>query len=201
MLPHVIPWNPCNPMLPHIYSHAIPYNPMSMYSHHLKPCSPLPISGPSIPLFTRLYEERCVVFDDIHGWERQPVDLRHWWRRVPASMRSRIHFHNVGVHEGSMAEVPPPNLPRPPFLGSPPQLSCLVTPSAAQVLINRTWATPTPRGAQRPSSPTSFLRLLRETVRPQDFVVVKVSGPRPYIDPRDCFWPRLYPPHVAPVLC
>ena len=121
--------------------------------------------GPSIPLFTRMYEERCVVFDQIFGWEMQPHPRSRWFSKVPARMMKRLHFHNVGVREGSMSEV----------------------------LINRTWAKmpvpaskPSSSSSRRrsrsqkatrasPASPTSFLRHLRETATERDFVVVKLD--------------------------
>ena len=102
--------------------------------------------GPSLPLFTRMYEQRCITFDEVHGWESQPVPSHEWWRPVPRSMRSRLRFYNVGVDEGNMTDV----------------------------LVRRRWAQPAPKSS-RGRAPTSFLRTLREVARPADFVVVKLD--------------------------
>ena len=108
-----------------------------------------------------------MVFDQIFGWEMQPHPRSRWFSKVPARMMKRLHFHNVGVLEGSMSEV----------------------------LINRTWAkmpvpasTPSSSSSSSrrrsrsqkatrapPASPTSFLRHLRETATERDFVVVKLD--------------------------
>ena len=61
--------------------------------------------GPSLPLFTRMYKERCVTFDEVFGWEMTPHSPSEWWRPVPKSMRSRLRFFNVGVDEGNMTQA------------------------------------------------------------------------------------------------
>lgn len=104
-------------------------------------------SGPSLPLFFQLYERRCILFDELHGWEAKKWFLPWWWRSVPAAMRPRLHFHNVPVIEGSMGDV----------------------------LVRRAWATGSSRANTWLGQPTSFLRVLNATARPSDFVVVKVD--------------------------
>ena len=103
--------------------------------------------GTSIRLFTRMYEERCVTFDAIYGWEKTLKKPSAWWKQVPPRMRERLHFFNTGVHEGSMTDV----------------------------LINRTWAQPAPPTSSSDQPPSSFLRHLRQTARPEDYVVVKLD--------------------------
>ena len=103
-------------------------------------------AGPSLPLFFRLYERRCIVFDELYGWEATRHDQAVWWRRVPAAMRPRIRFYNVPVYEGSMVDA----------------LSGRVRQSAA-------------RSHDAHGTPTSFLHVLNATATVDDFVVVKVD--------------------------
>lgn len=103
-------------------------------------------TGPSLPLFFQMYEKRCIEFDELYGWEAKPYSRKDWWRHVPSAMRSRVHFYNVPIREGSMRDA----------------------------LVGRLWADAkrsfTPEGV-----PSSFLHLLNRTARTADFVVVKVD--------------------------
>ena len=57
--------------------------------------------GTSLQLFTALYQRNCIEFDSIWAWEAQHFEPSAWWRRVPASMRAKLHFYNVPVDESS----------------------------------------------------------------------------------------------------
>ena len=53
--------------------------------------------GPSIPLFSALYERNCIIFDEIYAWEYIKYDPQVWWSRVPAAIRGKLHFYNTPV--------------------------------------------------------------------------------------------------------
>lgn len=53
--------------------------------------------GPSMPLFDRLFADRCVAFERIFGWEARPFNPEKWWGAVPLEHRHRIHFYNIPV--------------------------------------------------------------------------------------------------------
>ena len=103
--------------------------------------------GPSLPLLFQLFERRCRPFDVIHGWEAKPTDAAKWWKNVPPAMRARLHFHNVPIQEGSMTDV----------------------------LVARKWKADDAHARAHAASNSSFLRMLRATAKPEDFVVVKVD--------------------------
>lgn len=63
--------------------------------------------GPSIPLFYRMYSDRCIVFDDIYAWEAARHDPRQWYASVPAAMAEKIRFFNMPV-ESEMNETTSP---------------------------------------------------------------------------------------------
>jgi hypothetical protein len=42
--------------------------------------------GPSIQLFERMYERRCIHFERIWAWEYQKIDQDAYWRSVPAQV-------------------------------------------------------------------------------------------------------------------
>lgn len=61
--------------------------------------------GKSLPLFYKLYEERCIEFQEIFAWEVTRYPPQDWWGSLPASMRSRVHFYNVPVDEGELEDA------------------------------------------------------------------------------------------------
>ena len=102
-------------------------------------------TGPSLPIFLQLYEQRCIDFDSVYAWEATPHNSS-WWDTVPLTVRSKLHFYNVPVTE-------------PRWHGG--------------------WRKD---GWQK--DPSSFLAMLNETARPEDFVAVKIDiegqlGPSP----------------------
>jgi len=61
--------------------------------------------GPSLPIFSKLYRERCIDFDAIYAFEANHQDPVEWWRHVPLEMRKVLHFFNVPVEEDSLQDV------------------------------------------------------------------------------------------------
>ncbi|KAJ1623554.1 hypothetical protein T492DRAFT_1148427 [Pavlovales sp. CCMP2436] len=62
--------------------------------------------GPSMPLFAKLYKERCIDFDGIWGWEARPFQAEKWWDKVPTEVRHKLHFYNVPISgAGGAADV------------------------------------------------------------------------------------------------
>ena len=53
--------------------------------------------GPSVPLFTELYERHCIEFDRIWAWESAKLKPAMYWAAVPAHVRAKLHFMNTGV--------------------------------------------------------------------------------------------------------
>ena len=92
--------------------------------------------GPSIPIFTALYRERCVEFDAIYAFEAGAKDQYEWWRNVPIEVRKVLHFFNVPVEEAP---------------------------------LGARWQT------SLSNINNSFLRLLEVSVKPEDFVVLKID--------------------------
>ena len=68
---------------------------------------------PSIPLFYRMYEDRCLTFDEIYGWEIDTkITPTAWWGSLPPEIRRKVHFYEVPVNEGREA-VSGVDTPRP----------------------------------------------------------------------------------------
>ncbi len=57
-------------------------------------------TAPSMPMFFRMYAERCIVFDELYGWEGKKYD--NWWKDIPTRSRPRIHFYNAFVQEDEL---------------------------------------------------------------------------------------------------
>jgi len=55
--------------------------------------------GPSMPLFAKLYEDRCLDLTGIHGWEARHYDPVEWWSKVSPADKQRIHFNNKPITE------------------------------------------------------------------------------------------------------
>lgn len=82
----------------------------------------------------------------VSSWEATPYDRQAWWNAVPEAMRSRLHFFNVPVYEGSMLDV----------------------------MTGRVWGNAS-RSHNEQGVPHSFLHILNASATPDDFVVVKVD--------------------------
>ena len=67
--------------------------------------------GPSIPLFYRLYADRCIEFDDIYAWEAKPHDPKQWYAQVPATMAEKIRFYNLPVESETNQSASPASHP------------------------------------------------------------------------------------------
>jgi hypothetical protein len=61
-------------------------------------------AGPSLPLFAAMYAKRCIEFDGLWGWEARPHTPAKWWEAVPLEVRSRMHFYNVPIEQGTASD-------------------------------------------------------------------------------------------------
>ena len=60
----------------------------------------------SIPLFNRLYFDKCLVFDEIYAWEPNiGVSHEEWWGSAPPEIRAKVRFFEIGVNEGELSEA------------------------------------------------------------------------------------------------
>lgn len=55
--------------------------------------------GGSLPLFYKLYADRCQEFDEIYAWEVTQTSPSEWWGQLPAHIRAKVHYYNVPVNE------------------------------------------------------------------------------------------------------
>ncbi len=58
--------------------------------------------GPSIPLFMRWYEHKCLSVDEVWAWEARPI--KHWWESVPTDIKMKIKFYNTPVSVSELTE-------------------------------------------------------------------------------------------------
>mmetsp|Transcript_13845 Transcript_13845/g.28379 ORF Transcript_13845/g.28379 Transcript_13845/m.28379 type:complete len:341 (-) Transcript_13845:356-1378(-) len=117
--------------------------------------------APSLPLFWRMYEDRCLEPDEVYAWEPNPkfktttttttAGEQSWWGELPASLRAKVHFYHDWVEERELGGGDEKT-------GRPPQKP----PSAG---FGYAW----PRGH------SSFLDTLERVAKPEDFVAVKVD--------------------------
>ena len=56
--------------------------------------------GPSIPMFTTMYQERCIDFDEIFAWEGVQYTASDWWKNIPVEYQQKIKFYNHYIEEG-----------------------------------------------------------------------------------------------------
>ena len=60
--------------------------------------------APSLPLFYRMYADRCLEPDEIYAWEPRPlVRGADWWGQLPARIRAKVHFYEDFVNEGELS--------------------------------------------------------------------------------------------------
>lgn len=65
--------------------------------------------SPSLPLFYRIYQDRCLEPDDIFAWEPNPrVNGSEWFGELPASIRAKVRFFNDFVSEGALSDAEAP---------------------------------------------------------------------------------------------
>ncbi|KAL4542533.1 hypothetical protein Ndes2526B_g04003 [Nannochloris sp. 'desiccata'] len=59
----------------------------------------LGINGPNRSLlwFQERYNKMGIEFDEVWGWEKRELDPQSFWRYVPSSIYSKLHFMNVAV--------------------------------------------------------------------------------------------------------
>ena len=101
---------------------------------------------PSLPLFYKLYSDRCLEPDDIFAWEPQPkVSNREWFGELPPAVKAKIRYYKDSVDEGT--------------------LRAAAAPPGEEDGI----------GAPQKHPAASFLAILEAAVKPEDFVVVKVD--------------------------
>ena len=70
----------------------------------------LPTDGgglaPSLPLFYRIYADRCLEPDEVYAWEPNPrVRGADWWGELPARLRAKVRFYNDIVDEGEIEQA------------------------------------------------------------------------------------------------
>ena len=64
------------------------------------------IATASLPLFYRLYADRCLEPDVIFAWEPNPkVSGPDWWGELPGRIRAKVHFYNDFVDEGELSQA------------------------------------------------------------------------------------------------
>ena len=62
--------------------------------------------GPSLPLFYKIYADRCLEPDEVYAWEpNQRVKGEVWWGQLPAHIRAKVHFYNDFVNEGELSQA------------------------------------------------------------------------------------------------
>ena len=62
--------------------------------------------APSLPLFYRLYTDRCLEPDEIYAWEPEPhVTPDEFWGELPATIRAKVHFYQTFVGEGTLGDT------------------------------------------------------------------------------------------------
>ncbi|CAK8989507.1 unnamed protein product [Durusdinium trenchii] len=65
--------------------------------------------GSSIPLFFRMYADRCIDFHAIYAWEVRHVDHNQFWDPLPDEIRARLRFFNRPVQENGCPDSPQGN--------------------------------------------------------------------------------------------
>ena len=103
--------------------------------------------SPSIPLFYRMYADRCLEFDEIYAWEIfKRISGVEFWGELPPALRKKVHFYELPVSEDRAA-----------IDGKEPEVVAGKERAAAA------------------SRAGSFVRFLEEAVAPEDFAVIKVD--------------------------
>ena len=57
-------------------------------------------SIPYIPLFTTIYQERCINFDEILAWEGIKYILSDWWENIWVEYQHKNKLYNYYIEEG-----------------------------------------------------------------------------------------------------
>lgn len=61
---------------------------------------------PSLPLFYRMYADRCLEFDEVFAWEPNTrVSPSAFWGELPAHIQAKVHFYNVPVTPTAFVEM------------------------------------------------------------------------------------------------
>ena len=62
--------------------------------------------SPSMPLFYRLYQDRCLEPDAVFGWElNKRISATQWWGDAGPEIRNKVRFYEVPVMEGELHEA------------------------------------------------------------------------------------------------
>ena len=65
--------------------------------------------APSLPLFYRIYADRCLEPDEVYAWEPNPrVRGPDWWGELPGAIRAKVRFFNDFVVEGEIEQAEGP---------------------------------------------------------------------------------------------
>ena len=61
---------------------------------------------PSLPLFYKMYEDRCLEPDEIFACEPNPrVSGSEWWGELQATVRAKVRYYNDLVDEGELSQA------------------------------------------------------------------------------------------------
>lgn len=62
--------------------------------------------SPSMPLFYRMYQDRCLEPDAVFGWEiNKKITATAWWGDAGPDIRRKVRFFEVPVEEGELHEA------------------------------------------------------------------------------------------------
>lgn len=62
--------------------------------------------SPSMPLFYRLYQDRCLEPDAVFGWEmNKNISSSDWWGDAGPEIRRKVRFFEVPVMEGELHDA------------------------------------------------------------------------------------------------
>ena len=65
--------------------------------------------APSLPLFYRIYADRCLEPDEVYAWEPNTRTSGHeWWGDLPGAIRAKVRFFNDFVVEGEIEQAEGP---------------------------------------------------------------------------------------------
>lgn len=65
--------------------------------------------GGTIPLFYRMYADRCIDFKAIYAWEVQGIDHKKFWTPLPDEVRAQLRLYNAPVSEKDCPDSPQGN--------------------------------------------------------------------------------------------
>lgn len=114
--------------------------------------------APSLPLFYRLYADRCLEPDLVFAWEPNPkVTLDEFFGELPQSIREKVHFYQDYVTDEVFQQR----------LKHPMALIAANATKYAKTAVSKT---------------TTLLKELVNHAKPEDFVIVKLDIDTPEVE-------------------